>query len=105
MLSESFPAISWPEQVYIWRNDSVVCFVLDEHAEFDITVLAHWHNTTYVEMLLARLHYPDCLISEEHFADTKGVIRSCKSQGRQYNAQKEKDKSNDLQNPTLKTKD
>ena len=44
----------------------------------------------------------------KEFADTKGVIRICKSKkDRQHNVQKKKDKgtNNDLQHITHKTKD
>jgi len=44
---------------------------------------------------------------QERFGDSKAVIRSRKSKGRQHNAQNKKGKltSNDLQNITEKTKD
>jgi len=48
------------------------------------------------------------LTNKEKFEDTKGVIRSRKSEmDRQYNGQKKKDKkrNNDLQNITQKIKD
>ena len=47
------------------------------------------------------------LTNKERFEDTKGVIRSRKSEDRQYNGQKKKYKrrNNDLHNITQKIKD
>ena len=38
------------------------------------------------------------------FNNIIGVIKGCKSKDRQHNGQKKKDKNNDLQNITQKTK-
>ena len=58
-------------------------------------------NNAYYKVLLM-------FLSKEKYADTKGVIRICKSKkDRQHNVQKKKDKgtNNDLQHITHKTKD
>jgi len=48
----------------------------------------------------------NCVLIQEKFEDTKGAIRSRKSNDRQYNSEKKKNKmtNNDVQNTTQKTK-
>ena len=45
-------AISWRKQVYHQRDDDEVRCVLDQHAELDFIVLAHWNNSLWVDMTL-----------------------------------------------------
>jgi hypothetical protein len=52
-----FSAISWREQVTFWWVDDV-CLVLDQHADLDFHRLAHWNNSTRVDMP-TRIHYSD----------------------------------------------
>jgi hypothetical protein len=40
------------EQVNFQRDDDEVRFVLDQHAELDFIVLAHWNNSLRVDMSL-----------------------------------------------------
>ena len=42
---QQFSAISWWEQVNFQWDDVEVCFVLDQHAELDFILLAHWKKS------------------------------------------------------------
>jgi len=61
------------------------------------------HNWLYTIDCYCR----NILVLWENFEDTKGALRSRKSEDRQYNGQKKKDKrtNSDLRNATQKTKD
>ena len=41
---------------YIWWDDNDILIVLDQHAEFDYIVLAHWNNRQQVDMSLHSRH-------------------------------------------------
>ena len=49
---QQFSAISWLEQVNFHWDVDKVHFVLDQHAELDFIVLAHWNNSLRVDMSL-----------------------------------------------------
>jgi hypothetical protein len=49
----NFSAISWREQVNFQWEHVQVHFVLDQHAELDFIVLAHWNNNLRVDMSIA----------------------------------------------------
>jgi len=45
-----FSAVSWQEQLtFQWDK---VCFVLEQHTLLDFIVLAHWNNSSWVDMSL-----------------------------------------------------
>jgi hypothetical protein len=41
---------SWRERVNFQSDDDEIRFVLDQHAELDFNVLAHWNNSPRVNM-------------------------------------------------------
>jgi len=49
-------AISWQEQVNFQCDDGEVGFVLDQHAELDFIVLAHWNNSPQVDNVVPFRH-------------------------------------------------
>ena len=52
LLFNANSAISQQEQVNFQWDDDEVRIVLDQHAELDFKVLAHWNNSPRVDMLL-----------------------------------------------------
>jgi hypothetical protein len=52
LLFNANSAISWREQVNFQWDDDEVRIVLDQHAELDFKVLAHWNNSPWVDMSL-----------------------------------------------------
>ena len=52
LLFNANSAISWREQVNFQWDDDEVRIVLDQHAELDFKVLAHWNNSPRVDMSL-----------------------------------------------------
>ena len=69
----SATCISWREQVNCQWEHVQVHFVLDQHAELDFIVLAHWNNSLQVDISLNWTHYsdsePTCLVEKQqiHF--------------------------------------
>ena len=47
----NFSAKSWREVTFSWDDDEVR-FVLDQHIELDLIMLAHWNDIPRVDMLL-----------------------------------------------------
>ena len=51
-----FSAVSWWEQVTFWWYGDDFCFVLYQHAELILIVLAHWNNSPHIFSFSLKLH-------------------------------------------------
>jgi hypothetical protein len=52
----SATCISWREQVNFKWDDDEVCFVVDQHGYLDFIMLAHWNNSTQIDIVALLWH-------------------------------------------------